>query len=165
MYFESFPNIFYSFKDSNDVVHTKIITDISLNVRARKILIEATTLYDLYDILDGETPELVSTKFYGVPTYHWIILLLNERYNVVTDWPMSTNVFNIYVADKYGNSIDEIHHYENAQGYVVSSTTYQAIPVTNRDYETQVNESKRRIKVVSPSTLTQIVTQFNRLVS
>lgn len=164
MYFEPFPNIFYDFKDSNDEIQTKIVTDISLNVRARKVLIEATTLYDQYDILDGETPEIVSTKFYGVPTYHWVIMLLNEKYNVVTDWPMPLNSLNQYIADKYGSMADDTHHYENAQGYIVSELTFQAIPVTNREYENQVNENKRRIKIVSPTVLTQLITQLNRLV-
>lgn len=165
MYFEKFPSIYYDFTDSNGNVVSKIVTDITLNVRARKAILDAIVLYDTYDVQDGETPEIVSTKFYNVPTYHWIIMLLNERYNFVTEWPMPANQLEPYTTSKYGSGQTlATHHWEDPNGFEVSSTTLNASPVTNLEYETRLNDKKRRIKIVSPEVIPQIISQLRNYI-
>lgn len=101
MYFAKFPPIIYPFEINGQMVY-KQITDITLNVRIFEILKQYATVYDEYDMLDGETPEIVSEKAYGSPNYHWVIMLLNERFDYVNDFPMDQVTFDTYVADKYG---------------------------------------------------------------
>ena len=161
MYFQKFPAMYYDFTGPDGEVVSKIVTDITLNVRARKALVQAAVLYDTYDIKDGETPEVVASKFYGVSLYHWIIMLLNERYNVVTDWPMPSSAIEPYAVKKYGaNHLYDIHHWVNPKGFEVSSTTLYATPVTNLDHEININDKKRRIKIVSPDVLQQLLKQL-----
>lgn len=87
MYFKEFPQFLYDFKYGNFDTKTSIVTDITRNVRVRKEILENVTLYDEYDIVDGETPEIIAEKIYGNPEYHWIIMLANGRYDYVTDFP------------------------------------------------------------------------------
>jgi hypothetical protein len=63
-----------------------LVRDITRNVRFRKELFENITLYDEYDVVDGETPEIISEKVYGTPNYHWVIMLLNQNWDYLNDW-------------------------------------------------------------------------------
>lgn len=167
MYFENFPNIYYEF-DINGVKELKVVRDVTQNVRLRKAILENVTLYDEYDIQDGETPEIISNKVYGSPYYHWVIMICNDRYDYTTDFPMSMRTLEAYIADKYDNPYG-IHHYE-LNGMVVNQGAVDTINgtiaygVTNYDYETSINESKRRIKLISPGLLGQILRQFKELI-
>ena len=163
MYFEKFPQFVYEF----DVANKKkalIVTDITRNVRFRKEMFGAIELYDEYDMQDGETPEIVAEKFYGNSQYHWIIMLINERFDYLTDYPLTHQALLNFVEDKYGvgNEYD-IHHYENEKGYIVDSYYPNAKQVTNLQHEENVNESKRRIKVVSPALVSKVLKQFKDL--
>ena len=63
MYFKDFPKFLYDFNYGN-VTKTTVVTDITRNVRFRKHILSNVTLYDEYDMLDGETPEIIAEKFY-----------------------------------------------------------------------------------------------------
>mgnify|MGYP006274534673 CR=1 FL=1 len=162
MYFQNFPQIYYQFNIGGQLV-LKVVTDVTLNVRVRKAILDEITLYDEYDIKDGDTPEIVSTKVYNNPLYHWVIMLCNDIYDYVNDWPLPSNVFEQYVTDKYGDNLYNTHHYEDSHGNVVMSDHAGAVEKTNHDYETAINESKRRIKIISPSLLSQVMSQFKDL--
>lgn len=88
MYFKDVPQFLYDFNYGNGVTKTTVVADITRNVRVRKEILDNVTIYDEYDIVDGETPEIISEKFYGTPEYHWIIMLANEKYDWLTDFPL-----------------------------------------------------------------------------
>jgi len=136
MYFKKLPDILYPFNidGKNQFL---LLKDISVNVRFVREVLSNISLYDEYDIIDGETPEIISEKFYGTPEYHWIIMLSNERYDYLTDFPIPYKYFNEYVANKYGEAnVYAVHHYENSDGYTVESTdpVYLVEQATNRLY-------------------------------
>lgn len=162
MYFKEFPQFVYEFKNSDGKTTRKnIITDITRNVRFRKEILSNVTLYDEYDIIDGETPEIIAEKVYGSALYHWVVMLVNERFDYLKDFPLPYPELIKYVEDVYGvNKINDVHHWENSKGYVVNSDQPGATSVSNLQYEERVNESKRRIKLISPQLLQQILTQF-----
>ena len=164
MYFEKFPQIYYEF-DINGVRETRIVRDVTLNVRIRKAILENITLYDEYDIRDGETPEIISHKIYGSPLYHWVIMMVNERYDYINDFPMSSQEFERYVTDKYGSNTNlfATHHHVNAAGFIVNEVPGTTTPISNYDYELSVNESKRRIKLIAPISLGQVLQSFKSL--
>ena len=135
------------------------LTDISRNIRFRKELLANITSYDAYDIVDGETPEIIAEKIYGNPQYHWIVMLANDIYDYRA-LPLTQLQLERYVSDKYGDQADAIHHYENADGFVVSSDQVGAVSVSNRMYEETVNESKRRIKIISKDLIGTILKNF-----
>jgi hypothetical protein len=88
MYFKEFPEMLYDFKYGRKT-KTAIVKDITRNVRIRRDLLANITLYDEYDIVDGETPEIIAEKIYGNAEYHWIVMLANGRYDYLTDFPQA----------------------------------------------------------------------------
>jgi hypothetical protein len=162
MYFKKFPNIVYEYNVGGESV-LKLVSDITTNVRFRKSILENITLFDEYDIQEGETPEIIADKVYGNATYHWVVMLCNQRYDYAEDFPLSYGVFQEYVKDKYGDDLYAVHHYEK-DGFVVLSDVIGAELVTNYDYEDRLNESKRRIKLISPALLANILTQFKTMI-
>jgi hypothetical protein len=137
-----------------------ILTDITRNIRFRRDVLANITVYDYYDIVEGETPEIVAEQIYGNAQYHWIIMLVNERYDYLKDWPLTQFNLEQYIVDKYGNTANAIHHYENGNGVTVPSNYPLAVPITNANYEEKVNESKRRIKIISKQLLSTILKNF-----
>ena len=112
MYFKSFPYTYYSLDDASTV---QVVTNITNRVTLSDEVKNNLSLYDEYDIKDGETPELVADKFYNNPELHWLILHYNEIIDPRFDWPLDTNNLSRYVAGKYAN-VNGIHHYEDANG-------------------------------------------------
>jgi hypothetical protein len=137
-----------------------ILTDITRNIRFRRDVLANITVYDYYDIVEGETPEIVAEKVYGNAMYHWIIMLVNERYDYLGDWPLTQPNLDQYVIDKYGSNSTAVHHYENANGIRVSSDYPSAVAITNANYEAEVNESKRRIKIISRDLISTILKNY-----
>jgi hypothetical protein len=88
MYFKEFPEFLYDFRYGTNETKTTIVRDITRNVRFRKEVLDNIAVYDEYDIVDGETPEIIAEKIYGNPEYHWIIMLANQRYDYLTDFPL-----------------------------------------------------------------------------
>jgi hypothetical protein len=242
MYFANFPKIVYDF-DLSSGVDYRIVTDVTRNVRLRKQILENISLYDYYDIAEGETPEIISEKIYGTPYYHWVIMLVNQRYDYVNDFPLSQLELDTYIDKKYGDKKYHVHDYkvdgfikegvniitlrdsviegggigemvvgkvlvsvnngyeariddilvesdnitvqvevsmrtgkflqdetvtilgENTFAEVVSSTVpAQYTTTSNYDYEFALNESKRRIKIVDPKLVEQIVKEFKDII-
>lgn len=122
MYFTNFPNIFYTYTINGENV-LKIVKDVTQNVRLQKMVLEAVTLYDEYDLQDGDTPDIVAAKYYGNANYHWIVMMTNEKYDYINDWPMTNAVLDDYIHEKY-NRFDATRW-----SYVVSSnkTTITAV--------------------------------------
>jgi hypothetical protein len=162
MYFKEFPKFLYDFKYGNST-KTSVVTDITRNVRFRKEVLENVTLFDEYDIVDGETPEIVAEKIYGDPEYHWIIMLANQKHDYISDFPLSEQALVKHIIATYGAQRYATRHYVNAKGFVVNSTATGAVSVSNDDYERSLNESKRRIKVISPQVISTILTQYKEL--
>lgn len=162
MYFAKFPTIYYEF-DVDGTRVLKLVSDITANVRFRKELLENITLLDEYDIVEGETPEIVSSKVYGSPMYHWVIMLVNQRYDYLNDWPLTSDQLNTYIENKYPGTSGNVHHYVSPSGHIVNSDFVGASAISNYDYEVGVNESKRRIRLLSPDMLTTVVNQFKTM--
>lgn len=157
MYFSKLPNIYYQFLINNKET-LKIVKDITANIRFRRDILENITLYDEYDIKDGETPDIIAAKYYGNSQYHWIIMLCNQRFNWINDFPKNTHVLEEYINSKYEQPY-ATHHYEK-DGFVVMHDEVDAYPVSNYEYEERLNESKRRIKLISPKLLNTIINNF-----
>jgi hypothetical protein len=162
MYFKEFPQFLYDFKYGS-TTKTSVVTDITRNVRFRKEVLENVTLFDEYDIVDGETPEIVAEKIYGDPEYHWIIMLANQKHDYISDFPLSEQALEKHIVSVYGAQRYATRHYVNAKGFIVNSTATGAVSVSNDQYERDLNESKRRIKIISPQVISTILTQYKEL--
>jgi hypothetical protein len=114
--------------------------------------------------MEGETPEHISEKMYGTPYYYWIIMLANERYDYIKDFPLTYYQLERYISDKYGDQLYATHHYESDQGFVVNSDYIGAVSITNYRYEELLNESKRRIKIIPKNMIDLILKNFKDLI-
>ena len=160
MYFEKFPSILYDF-NINGETQVKLITDVTRNIRFRRDILANVTVFDEYDMQDGETPEIVAEAIYGNAEYHWIIMLANERFDYRSDFPLAYVELSKYITDKYGaGNEDATHHYIDANGFVVNSDALNATPVSNRQYEEAENEKKRRIKIIPSTVIDTILKNF-----
>lgn len=162
MYFEDFPKFLYDFEIKGER-RAFVVTDITRNIRFRRDVLANITVYDEYDVVDGETPEIVAEKIYGDSQYHWVIMLANERFDYRSDWLLDYPRLSSYIEHKYGSQADAVHHYEDNKGNIVHSSTPGSVSVSNRQYEEDLNEKKRRIKIVSPEILNTILTNYNDL--
>ena len=172
MYFDAFPVIPY---DAKGDLHFKDVTNLLRRVGMRAKLKSNTLLYDTYDVKEGETPEIIAHKLYGDAQLHWIILLVNEITDRYHQWPMSGMQFLDYLNDKYDNP-DGIHHYETTQTSgdtkvkievfnEVDDDAYTGLtPITNREYEQQQQDQRRKIRLLDPSFVEQFVDEYQKLI-
>lgn len=169
MYFSKIPNIYYDFV-INGVHQMKVLKDVTVNVRFIADLLSNITVYDEYDILDGETPEIIATKVYGNPQYHWIIMLANDRYDYREDFPMDYTTLHKYVIKKYGAGNEYAHHHWisshigiEGHHYIVDEFFPTKTSVSNFQYEETENEKKRRIKLISKPMLDVVLKQYSKM--
>jgi hypothetical protein len=167
MYFENIASIIYAFNINNDLV-VKQLKDITKNVRPLRRVLDNTLFYGDYDIEDGDTPEVIAERLYGNPNLHWVLMLVNEKYDYLEDWAMSEFKLDEFVTLKYGagneNATHMIYgreHWIGTNGRLIDPP---AVPseslstrVTNSDYERKLNQEKRRIKVVHPKLISVFV--------
>ncbi len=162
MYFDKFKDIYYDFdtgKKNNDLM---VVKDVTQNVRFRKAIVENITQWEYYYLKDGENFEIVSEKLYGSPLYHWVLMILNEKFDYINDMPMSQPQLDDHVIKKYGYSnINAIHHYEDADGNIVNSGV-GTTPISNTLYEDRLNESKRKIKILAPAILFTVLDNYRK---
>jgi hypothetical protein len=101
MFFKNFPSFLYDFNYGNGVTKTAVVKDITRNIRFRKDILRNITMFDEYDIVDGETPEIIAEKFYGTPEYHWVVMLANDKYDYVSDFPMQETYLQNHIKTLY----------------------------------------------------------------
>jgi hypothetical protein len=162
MYFNKFKEIYYDF-NINGNLELKVLRDITTNVRLRTRVLSDLTLYDYYDMREGETPEIVAQRFYGNSELHWLIMLVNDRYDYIEDFPMTAHQLERHIDSKYGNQRNAVHHYVK-DGLIVDNTVIlDAVGVSNADYEYSLNDSKRTIKIIRPQVVGTLVRDLEEL--
>lgn len=160
MLFESFPFTTFDIDSKNKI----IVTDFIRAIRVDSNLKNNDLLYIFYEAKDGETPEIISHKFYKSTQYHWVIMLVNEKFDPWRDFPQSDYVLTKMANEKYAD-INALHHYEDANGNWVDEFAPVKIPITNIEYERQLNEANRTIKILKREVLTNFVDQYRDLIS
>lgn len=95
--FEKFPLIQYSLTNDGKTLTDYILTD--LTTRARLKASEDVQM--TFKLNPGESPEDVSNLVYGTPYYHWVVMMLNNVFDVYTDWFMADEQLHDYCIAKY----------------------------------------------------------------
>ena len=157
----------------------KLVTDLFTRVKMREKILDEASLYDSYDVPEGERPEVTAFKHFGDTELHWVILLTNDITDAYYGWPLSDQDFEKYVTDKYANP-QGIHHYEITQSsgsqtgsspddyshkIEVNETESGAESVSNYEYERREQDKIRSIKLLDPAFLGLFIEEFERLVS
>jgi hypothetical protein len=127
-----------------------------------------------YAVKDGERPDYVSFKAYGTPMYDWIVLLVNDIYNIYDDWPKNTQTLNSYIEEKYGSiasAISTVQYYYNLNNDIIDQTTWQSLPTSQRKSETQYeyefrrNINKSKIKIVKRGMINAVDMSLKSIIS
>ena len=175
-YFKQFPLLDYNLSGING--NSQEVTDIFRRVKVRSKIADNVTLFDKFDVHEGEKPEDVAYKAYGDADYFWVVCLVNNVVNRYYDWPLDEFNFQQFVADKYSNP-DGIHHYEitqssgNQEGdgpedyshkIEVNSDTVGAESVSNIEHERRLQDKKRQIKILPKSYVKAFEDEFDNLI-
>lgn len=99
-YFQQFPTIKVPDNNGNlvNVVNIMERTEIVPN------LLNNALLFYAYDIKDGDTPDIIAQKYYGDGYRYWMTLFGSQVLDPIGDWPMTPNLFNNYLVDKYAQA-------------------------------------------------------------
>ena len=169
MYFANFPLIPYDNYGTGDF---RLTPNILKRIAVRANIKTTTSLFDTYDVKEGETPEMIADKLYGNPEFHWVVLMINDVVDRYHQWPMSRRQFLAHLNDKYTN-VDGVHHYEISQSsgdtnikinIGTSNTDHPtATAITNREYEQERQDSLRKIRLLDPDFIDDFVTEFEIL--
>jgi len=139
-YFDTLPKVLYT---QNGVA--SVYTNLMARVSVIPEILKDPLIYYTYDIQEGDTPEIIAHKYYGDSYRYWIVLFANELLDPQWDWPLTSKMFEQYLADKYPstNIYSEIEYYEKVitQYDVNTQTTtvnrvridedvYNGLPVT-----------------------------------
>lgn len=145
-----------------DITKTSIIIDTS------KIVLQSVDV-------SSRTPEQIADDLYGNPQYFWTILLINNIIDPFIDWHMMEDQLYEYCIRIYGSeeNMMKVKYFEdNVRDEIVTgdeSTRYfemmendEPLPehimyVTFYDYEKIINEKKKIINVIPPSSITRFV--------
>ena len=92
--FENYPTITYNLKDLSNI----LLRYDAINVFTDQQFIEN------YYIKDEDTPESLALDRYDSSIFSWIILLIGQKFNKETDWPLNSNKLNDYFTKKYNYS-------------------------------------------------------------
>lgn len=159
MFFEKFPFALFEIAKNQRSIVTDFIRAVKIDPRLK----EDDIFYDFYEAADDETPEIISHKVYGTTQFHWVIMLLNEKFDPWNDFPKSEIVIRKFTQEKYVD-INAVHHYEDVNGNWVDQFYVGGIPITNIEYELQENEKKRTLKILKRNVLDAFVDDYQNLI-
>jgi hypothetical protein len=174
MYFNNFPILRGKF-----LGEYKGVTDIFRRV-GNKFPIKNIVHLETTEIQEGESPELLAYKIYGKEDLHWTLIVVNDIVDVRTEWPLRERDLYKYCLRKYGeeNVLQAVHHYRTTDAQVSSGVPaglivdYDSVelangniePVTNWNYEQELNDAKKTIKYVPKKFISQFVREFMKLI-
>ncbi len=169
-YFDYLPIIGYDVRGDKNKIRVELITNILIRVR-KKLNIVNAALFEQYFISDGDRAETLAYEIYGDSTLHWIIMYANYMTNPYYDWPLTYFDLQKFVAKKYPDNTNGVHHYEDEDGYIVdnpenrpANAIYPKI-ITNFLYEEMMNDSKRVINIIRKEYINQILQEFKLLIT
>ena len=179
-YFRNLPKVKY---DINGAEPNKFlnVTNIMKRISFKPSVIEDITDYYPYRVKDGERPDILSFQQYGSVAYAYLIMLVNDIYDPLFDWPLSAQQFEKYLINKYGSvtaAMGETKYYYQtiraevartgtservpAVKFIVDQTAYDALGTGDRstqtayEWEDELNDDKRDIKLINASLIQDI---------
>lgn len=172
-FFKYFPRINYS----TDGL-TRNVVNIMTSFLLRYTKVDDSFLFQRYIVQDGETPESVSQKIYNTPKYYWTILLVNNIINPMTEWYMESSMLEKFVNAKYSDGTTGIHHFYDTVSNRICDDVDDArlrtligspdfpnviMPITNYQYEIEMNEKRREIIVINPRVISRFADDYQRM--
>ena len=119
MYFSLTPDISYDtkptsfpFSESDRIIAKNFFRRYKINDN----LFGYATFYSKYSINQGVKIETIAERYYGKPTYDWVIVLTNNFINPQFSFPLEDNIVRKVAEEKYGDdAFSGVHHYETIE--------------------------------------------------
>ena len=117
MYFKELPTLRYpSFlSDKNSSLDYVDAKNLFRRVKLREDLQSIITLFDKYEIPEGFRPENVAEELYNTDQLDWVVIVCAGIVNIRNEWPLSNNDLYEYALNKYGNNLNNVHHFETVE--------------------------------------------------
>lgn len=178
-YFSYFPKINYFDKETRNIINKAAIISDVLN--------RADGFFP-YIIKDYERPDIIAYQEYNDETLDWVVFFSNGIVDPYYDWPLFPESFKLYLEKKYNKTIYElqsqISHYKytgltnetqeeiDRTSWIMSTTTHALIgdtsgwsPVYVYDYEVELNDAKRSIKLLNKTYIPQLRRELKQIFS
>ena len=185
-YFRNLPRVGYDINGTGKDSFVSV-TNIMKRVKFKPTVLEDISNYYPYFVKEGERPDIISQVEYGNVGYAYLILLVNDIFDPNFDWPLNSQVFEKFIINKYGSVTTAIsgikHYYQIIRAevprtgtservpevkFAVDETTYDALGISDRttlsnyDYEVELNDAKREIRLINPAFIQDIDYQVKR---
>ena len=188
-YFKGIPNISYDINGTAPNTFQKV-TNIMMRPKFKQKIIDEITNYYPYHVKDGERPDILSHRIYGSVAFAYLILLFNDIYDPVFDWPLGSREFDSYIVNKYGSVASALnttkYYYQiiraevaktgiseriPAVKYIIDATAYALLGENDKtiinayDWEFELNDEKAQIQLIDPSYINDIDYEVKRMFS
>jgi hypothetical protein len=172
-YFRNLPRVGYDINGTGKNSFLNV-TNIMKRVKFKPSVLEDISNYYPYFVKEGERPDIISHAEYGNIGYAYLIMLINDIQDPNFDWPLSSQIFEKFIINKYGSvtlAIAGVKNYyqiiraevartETSERvpevkFAVDETTYDALDTADRstltdyDYEVELNDAKREIRLIN----------------
>jgi|TARA_R110002167_G_scaffold221574_1_gene426377 hypothetical protein len=179
-YFKNIPKVGYDINGTGKNSFLSV-TNIMKRVRFKPSVLEDISNYYPYFVKEGERPDIIAHSEYGNVGYAYLILLVNDIQDPNFDWPLSSQVFEKFIINKYGSVSSAISniktYYQIIRAevsrtgtservpevkFAVDVTTYDTLGTSDRktlsdyDYEVELNDNKGKIRLINPSFIKDI---------
>ena len=179
-YFRNIPKVKYDIFGAEPNRYRNV-TNIMKRISFKPSVIEDISDYYPYRVKDGERPDILSFEKYGTVAYAYLIMLVNDIYDPLFDWPLDSQQFEKYLTNKYGSVATAIaetkYYYQIIRAEVartgtseripevkviVDETTYDTLDAGDRstqtayEWEDELNDDKRDIKLIKASLIQDI---------
>ncbi len=174
-YFRAIPSTSYDIWGT-EPRNYQSVTNIMKRVKFKPEVLEDISEYYPYIVRDGERPDIISYNQYDTVAFAYLIILINDVQDPIFDWPLSTQQFEQFIANKYG-SLDSAmtttkNYYQIVRAevprtgtservpevkFIVDETTYNSLDQTlrttqtNYDWEEELNNDKKEIRLINPN--------------
>jgi len=189
-YFKYLPKVAYDIKGTSSPYYTEATNIMVRQKVIDAVKNHIVTLYP-YRVEDGDRPDIIATLYYGSPSFTWLIFMINDIKDPYYDWPLTTIEWESYMKAKYGGldtAQSTVHEYyqiiraattndamvdddsaiNSEVRYIVDSTTYDSLASGSKgvlykyDWEFDMNEGKRSIKLIDDAFATQIMSEARK---
>ena len=184
-YFRELPNVeFENFLENSTGSQDYILLkNIFIRGKIRDDLQDIFTIFNKYEIEDGERPDQIAEEIYGDSFLDWVVIITANIINFQNEWPLTSQQLYDYVENKYGvEKMNATKYYKTKEirrkrdntlilpanltvdknfsipdPDVYGNILYPATGVSNYQWETELNDAKRLIYILRPEYLQQFV--------
>lgn len=116
-YFRELPDLEYPspLLDRTSSLDYVTVKNLFQRIKIREDLQNNLTAFDKYQIKDGMRPEQVAEELYDSENLDWVVLISAGITNIRDQWPLSNKDIYTYAESIYGNSLNDVHHYETIE--------------------------------------------------